>query len=215
MRPLAGFPDYASAQRMVDALSDAGFPVETSAIVGSDLRLEERVTGRLTTGRAALHGLESGAVIGLFIGLFLGLFTATTISFIGIVIWSVIWAAIVGAIFGAVTHAMQKGARDFSSRSAIVAGRYDVLVAAQMLEQAKAVLASSGAVPGGPGQPGTTHTGWGQPGTTHGGPAQPGPMHTEPGGSGPMHGRPMQGPDHNRGDTGREPAPDFRPNHPQ
>jgi uncharacterized membrane protein (Fun14 family) len=162
MRPLAGFHDYASAQRTVDALSDAGFPVETTAIVGSDLRLEERVTGRLTSGRAALHGLESGAVIGLVIGLFLGLFTATTISFIGIVIWSVIWAAIVGAVFGFVAHALSRGARDFSSRSSIVAGRYDVLVAAHMFEQARAVLATSGAgTPAGPGQGG---------GATQGGP---------------------------------------------
>jgi predicted esterase len=190
MRLLASHPDYASAQRTVDALSDAGFPVETTAIVGSDLRLEEKVTGRLTSGRAALRGLGNGAVIGLVIGLFLGLFTATTISFIGIVIWSVIWAAIVGAVFGYVAHAMTRGQRDFSSRSAIVAGRYDVLVAAPMFEQAKALLSSSGAtVQGGPGQPGSMHGGPVQSGTMHAGPKQGGP--------------------------GREPAPDFRPNRPQ
>jgi hypothetical protein len=227
MRPLAGFHDYASAQRTVDALSDAGFPVETTAIVGSDLRLEERVTGRLTSGRAALHGLESGAVIGLVIGLFLGLFTATTISFIGIVIWSVIWAAIVGAVFGFVAHALSRGARDFSSRSSIVAGRYDVLVAAPMLEQARAVLAKSGTgTPGGPGQGGAAQGG---PGSMHmpGGAVQDGGVQAPSGQDRMgMPGRPsMERPETHRTETSRTesgrtnmghgPAGDTRWNRPQ
>ena len=41
------FDDYESAQRAVDRLSDDGFPVENLDIVGSGLRLVERVTGRL------------------------------------------------------------------------------------------------------------------------------------------------------------------------
>ena len=50
---VARFDDYSSAQRAVDWLSDDGFPVEQLDIVGSDLRLVERVTGRLTKARAA------------------------------------------------------------------------------------------------------------------------------------------------------------------
>src|SRR5690242_1426536 len=87
-RLLVSYDNYAAAQRAVDTLSDAGFPVQTAAIVGSDLRLEETVTGRLTNGRAALMGLVSGAVFGLIVGLFLGLFTSTTTSFVGLVLWS-------------------------------------------------------------------------------------------------------------------------------
>ena len=49
---VARFDDYQTAQRAVDRLSDDGFPVEQLDIVGSDVRLVERVTGRLTTGRA-------------------------------------------------------------------------------------------------------------------------------------------------------------------
>ena len=44
---VARFDDYQSAQRAVDRLSDDGFPVEKLDIVGSGLRLVERVTGRL------------------------------------------------------------------------------------------------------------------------------------------------------------------------
>lgn len=42
---VARFDEYSSAQRAVDWLSDDGFPVEQLDIVGSDLRLVERVTG--------------------------------------------------------------------------------------------------------------------------------------------------------------------------
>ncbi|MEW9529896.1 general stress protein [Microbispora sp. NPDC049125] len=139
-RLLVSYDNYAAAQRAVDTLSDAGFPVETAAIVGSDLRLEETVTGRLTNGRAALMGLISGAVFGLIVGLFLGLFTSTTTSFVGLVLWSILWGAIAGAAFGFTSHAFQGGTRDFSSRSSLVAGRYDVLVASAMLDQAQALL---------------------------------------------------------------------------
>ncbi|WP_327047037.1 YrzE family protein [Microbispora sp. NBC_01189] len=139
-RLLVSYDNYAAAQRAVDTLSDAGFPVENSAIIGSDLRLEETVTGRLTNGRAALTGLISGAVFGLIVGMFLGLFTSTTTSFFGLVLWSILWGAIAGAAFGFVGHAFTGGTRDFSSRSSIVAGRYDVLVASPMLDQAQALL---------------------------------------------------------------------------
>ncbi|GIH28569.1 hypothetical protein Aph01nite_68790 [Acrocarpospora phusangensis] len=139
-RLLVSYNNYTAAQGVVDTLSDAGFPVEHVAIVGSDLRLEENVTGRMTTPRAALRGAGSGAMFGLVVGLFLGLFTTTSTSFIALVLWSILWGAIAGAAFGATSHAFQGGTRDFTSRSLIVAGRYDVLVATSMIEQARTVL---------------------------------------------------------------------------
>jgi hypothetical protein len=68
-RLIASYETYYEAQRAVDALSDSGFPVETVTIVGSDLRLVERVTGRLTIWRAALAGAVTGAWFGFLIGL--------------------------------------------------------------------------------------------------------------------------------------------------
>lgn len=74
-RPVVGsYPTYEGAQRAVDFLSDNGFPVERTAIIGSDLRMVETVLGRLTRGRAALAGAGSGAWFGLLIGLLLSLF---------------------------------------------------------------------------------------------------------------------------------------------
>jgi hypothetical protein len=57
----------------VDRLSDSGFPVEHLQIVG--IRTVEQVTGRMTTGKAALYGAGSGAWLGILTGLIFGLFT--------------------------------------------------------------------------------------------------------------------------------------------
>jgi hypothetical protein len=43
-------------------------------------------------------------------------------------------------VYGFLGHFFQRGQRDFASRSAIVAGRYDVLVTSSHLEQARALL---------------------------------------------------------------------------
>ncbi|MCG5219831.1 general stress protein [Streptosporangium sp. KLBMP 9127] len=139
-RLLVSYDNYPAAQRTVDGLSDSGFPVENLAIVGSDLRLEETVTGRVTNARAALRGAGSGAAFGAVVGLFLGLFTTTTGSFVVLVLWAALWGAVMGAAFGFINHAFQGGKRDFGSRSAIVAGRYDVLVAASALDHARSIM---------------------------------------------------------------------------
>ncbi|WP_345639169.1 YflT domain-containing protein [Rugosimonospora acidiphila] len=135
---VASFDDYPSAQRSVDFLSDNGFPVEQSTIVGTDLRLVENVLGRLTTGRAALAGAASGAWFGVLIGLLLGIFTVSSW-------WQVLVAAIViatawGAIFGAIAHAATGGRRDFSSRTSLLAEHYAVNVGADHAEAARQLL---------------------------------------------------------------------------
>ena len=60
---LREYTTYDEAQRMVDGLSDAGFPVERVRIIGHDMYSVEQVTGRLTKGRAALLGVGGGACL--------------------------------------------------------------------------------------------------------------------------------------------------------
>ena len=135
---VTSYDDYVSAQRAVDFLSDNGFPVEKSAIVGTELRMVENVLGRLTTGRAALAGAASGAWFGLLIGLLIGIFSASAW-------WRVLIAAIVigaawGAIFGGVAHAATGGRRDFSSRTSLQANKYAVNVGEDHVEEARLML---------------------------------------------------------------------------
>ncbi|HEY3436197.1 MAG TPA: general stress protein, partial [Actinotalea sp.] len=73
--PIASYPTYLEAQKAVDHLSDKAFPVQHVTIVGTDLRMVERVTGRLTYSRVALAGLASGAWFGLFVGVLLSMFS--------------------------------------------------------------------------------------------------------------------------------------------
>lgn len=135
---VATYPDYAGAQRAVDYLSDNRFPVEQTAIVGTDLRLVENVLGRLTTGRAALAGAASGAWFGLLIGLLIGLFSTSawwSVLLVGVLVGTA-W----GAVFGAIAHAMTGGRRDFTSRSSLQAGQYAVTVDSEFADSARQLL---------------------------------------------------------------------------
>jgi hypothetical protein len=136
---VADYPTYAEAQRAVDHLSDAGFPVEHVEIVGLDLRISERVTGRLTNLRAAGVGAASGAWFGLFIGLLVGLFT-TGSEWLGLVLGGLLIGAFWGAVFGFIAHWATRGQRDFTSARQIVADRYEVRVANEHAARARELL---------------------------------------------------------------------------
>ena len=139
---VASYDDYADAQRAVDRLSDDGFPVEQLDIVGSDLRLVERVTGRLTKGRAAAAGAASGAWFGLFMGLLVGLFTSG--SWLGLLLVGAVVGSVWGAVFGYLGHAATRGARDFASARTLVATRYDVVGRNGYADAARSGLETAG-----------------------------------------------------------------------
>jgi hypothetical protein len=136
------YDDYAAAQRAVDRLSDDGFPVEHLDIIGSDLRLVERVTGRLTKGRAAGAGAASGAWFGLMIGLLLGIFTSD--AWAGLLLVGAAIGAAWGALFGFLGHAATRGQRDFASARTLVALRYDLVARDGYVDAAKSGLQSAG-----------------------------------------------------------------------
>lgn len=130
---------YPDAQRAVDYLADNKFPVEHLAIVGTDLRQVERVTGRMTWGKALLGGLATGAWLGLFVGLLLSLFTEE--GWVTIIVLSVAWGAFFMMVLGAVGYAFTGGRRDFTSKSVTVAGRYEIYCQHQHAEDARNHLA--------------------------------------------------------------------------
>ena len=144
--PLGGvqvgsFDSYEQAQAAVDFLSDQKFPVENVTIIGSDLRQVERVTGRLTWGRVLAAGAAGGAWWGLFVGLLLGIFAVTGTAWIGSVLTGLLIGLVFGALFAAIGYSATRGRRDFTSLSAIVAGRYDIMCNPARAEEARAHLA--------------------------------------------------------------------------
>ncbi|RJK94206.1 general stress protein [Vallicoccus soli] len=138
------FDTYLEAQTAVDFLSDQEFPVQHVSIVGSDLRMVERVRGRLTRGRAALAGAGSGAWFGLFVGLLLSLFSSSETSDLGLIAAAVLYGLVFGAVFGFVGHALSGGRRDFTSTSKIVSSKYDVVCTWAEADRAREVLARRG-----------------------------------------------------------------------
>ena len=143
---VARFDDYEAAQRAVDRLSDDGFPVEKLDIVGSDLRLIERVTGRLTTMRAAGVGALSGLWAGLLIGMLLALFTSGH-AWLGVVLAGAGFGLLWGAVFGAVAHAATRGQRDFSSVRGLSASHYDLIAREGTVERARHMLDEAALLP--------------------------------------------------------------------
>jgi hypothetical protein len=139
-RTVASYATYDEAQHAVDHLSDSGFPVEKADVIGSDVRLVEHVTGRLTRGRAALAGAGSGAWLGIFFGLLVGLFT-TGPTWLGLLLGGLVIGAVWGALFGFFAQWATGGRRDFSSERGLVAGRYDIVVADDAADRARTLLA--------------------------------------------------------------------------
>ena len=139
---VAKYAEYPAAQQAIDYLSDQGFPVEHTAIVGTDLRLVENVLGRLTVGRAALAGVAGGAWFGLFIGLLFGIFSSR--NWFAVVATGLVVGAIWGGIFGAVAHAGTRGRRDFTSRSSLQAGEYAVTVTPDKADAARQLVVRLG-----------------------------------------------------------------------
>lgn len=149
--PVGSFESYLDAQAAVDKLSDQEFPVDALTIVGVDLLEVENVTGRLTWGKVIGSGALSGAWIGIFIGLLLGIFGG---GFFGPILTGVIMGAIFGIIMAAVPYAMSGGARDFTSATTIVAGRYDLLCDPALATKARdAIAAMQYGIPAQSGQP--------------------------------------------------------------
>jgi len=155
---VASYATYLEAQKAVDYLSDNKFAVEYVTIVGTDLRMVERVMGRLTYGRVALAGLASGAWFGLFVGLLLYMFNSGG----GLMLAAIGLGAGFGLLFSVLSYSLTGGKRDFTSSSQIVASSYALLCHPERAGDARRLLSQmpDGAaavarqVPSGAGQPG-------------------------------------------------------------
>lgn len=141
-RSIGAYNTYAEVQAVVDTLADREFPVENTMIVGTDLKLIERVTGRRTWGRVIGGGIASGVWMGLFIGLLMSL------VFPGSIVTTVLMAILLGIVFftiwAAIGYATSGGRRDFTSMTATIPMQYELLVEHSFADRARQVLAEAG-----------------------------------------------------------------------
>jgi hypothetical protein len=136
---VAGYQTYADAQAAIDRLASAQFPVQYTEIVGRDLRLVERVTGRITDGRAAAAGAAVGAWFGVLIGLLVGLFTFGP-AWLGLIVGGLLIGALWGALFGFLAHRMGSGRHGYESLRSLEASRYEVMVDSAYADRAAQLL---------------------------------------------------------------------------
>ncbi len=137
---VATYETYPEAQRAVDVLARADFPVDRLSIVGSDLKSVERVTGKLSWGRVAAAGAASGAWLGMFFGLLLIIFSpATSLAF---VIAAVLIGAGFGMLFGIVSYAINRRRRDYTSVMQVIATSYTVIVDHELINRARNLLSA-------------------------------------------------------------------------
>ncbi|HWO66042.1 MAG TPA: general stress protein [Umezawaea sp.] len=148
-RTIASFTDYRHAERAVDHLADNEFPVDRTAIIGVDVRVVEQIVGRMNWGRALVNGATAGAVPGLLFGWIFGLFDLINplVAAFVLALYGLVFGAVIGAVMGVVFYALQHGRRDFSSVTAMVPSRYDLVVDEEIADEAQRLL--SGTTPAG------------------------------------------------------------------
>ena len=120
------YEKYEDAQKAVDYLSDQMFPVENLAIVGTDLKLVERVTGRKNWGSVLSQSVLTGIRTGLLVGILLVLFSPEG-QFLPMMMVALGIAIVLNVIFGAVIYATSGGRRDFNSVRTTIPSKYEIL----------------------------------------------------------------------------------------
>ena len=128
---VASYQTYAQARAAVDFLSDSGFDVSSITIVGTDLHMVERVTGRLTIARASLSGASSGALWGALMGMFMsaGQNAGGTGLWVG---GGIVIGALAGMALSALMFIVRGRNRDLVSSQQVVALRYAILASADI-----------------------------------------------------------------------------------
>lgn len=198
------FNSYAEAQKAVDNLADQDFPVKNLAIVGTDLKLMERVTGRRTWGTVLSSGVMTGLQTGFIVAVFMMLLVP------GDILVQLLTGLVVGVgvslLFAIPSYAVTRGQRDFTSITQTVATRYEILCEHKVAGKARELLSKTlgasafapaprrpqwGGAPGAPG--GLPPQGYPMPQPGYGTPP-PGYGYPPPGYGYPPPGYPMQGP---------------------
>jgi len=134
------YETYPEAQSIVDRLAKAEFDVSQISIVGNDLKTVERVTGKLSWGKAALSGAANGAFIGLFFALLLTLFNPDGAGGLRLIAAVFLITAGVGVVLGLVMYAFTRRRRDFASTQQVLASNYQVIVPSELAAKAQVAL---------------------------------------------------------------------------
>jgi hypothetical protein len=139
---LATFPGYPEAQELVNALVTKGVPAQALSIVGADVTLVERVTGKIGYGRAALSSAMSGSWLGVLAGLVVVIISPTDVM--TPIVGGLFVGAGVGMVVGMLIFTFSPGPkRLYRSMQQVIAQSYRVVVEPQQHSQALGAMESS------------------------------------------------------------------------
>lgn len=145
-RPMsvAIYDEYADAAHAVDYLADRQFPVENLAIVGTDLKSVEKVTGNVTWPKVLFAGFLQGSMWAGMFALFMW-FMSPGSSLLTMLLMALLGFGGVGMAMSAFQYRARGGERDYTSTTAIIATHYEVLAEADVVDRARHLL-TGGAV---------------------------------------------------------------------
>lgn len=138
---VAVYEKYEDAQSAVDYLADNQFPVENLMIVGTNLKLIERVLGRRTWGNVIAQGAISGIGTGMLVGIMMALFLGEAGTFTTMLMIGLLLGVFFGIITSVIAYLTTQGKRDFNSMRQTVATSYEVLSEHKVAQQARDMLA--------------------------------------------------------------------------
>lgn len=134
------YEKYEDAQRAVDFLADNRFPVQNLAIVGTELKLVERVTGRKSWATVIRSSALSGVSTGLLVGILLSLFMPGG-NFLLVLLAAIAVAVVISIIFGGLAYSLTGGKRDFNSVRTTIPSKFEILCEHKVAAQAREELA--------------------------------------------------------------------------
>ena len=137
---LGEFEAYDEAQKAVDYLAANQFPIENVMIVGTGIKLVERVVARRTWPRVlrqgAISGIGTGLLVGLMLMLFLGAENLTLMLLAGLAI-----GVVMGVLTAGLGYSLSSGKRDFDSVRDTIATEFELLVEHKVAARAHELLA--------------------------------------------------------------------------
>lgn len=136
------YTSYADAQRAVDSLADRDFPVANLAIVGTDLKLIERVTGRKTWGTVLTQGVANGLSTSFMVALIMW-FLDPGRSLVSIFLTALLVGVLIGLVFAVIGHALTRGQRDFTSISQTIPSKFEILCEHKVAIEARQLLSQT------------------------------------------------------------------------
>nr|WP_131803717.1 general stress protein [Pseudofrankia sp. BMG5.36] len=143
---VASYQTHDQAERAVDHLADARFPVERTAIVGRGLTSVETI-GRMSWRDSTLRAVGGWAVAGALVGLVFGLLDWVTPlrAAFSLALWGLLFGALLGLFAGLLTWVFAGGSHQRVTHSHVYrAHSYDLLVDSELAERARSTLVLGG-----------------------------------------------------------------------